>query len=333
VITVAVAKVREQQNALADYRRSVQNVKGQMDAATREQEITTRQTIQEVSQTFAESIRRGREAIHDIFQLSRVVALAIGGIMELLGLAGLVRRLGASTPARTAFEARKVSEPLDELPAIIDRLGPRLEGRDIKDIDDLIAYTRGEIARLPAALQQKVVGKLEAPATYDRAVMRDARAGLIATLDKARSVEFQRIDRAVHNWLIVIGAYEIVLIIAAVVAAISLSGSQNANWLLLLLIVIVLALVGMALIPLRGTLMEQAYGRRMLGVEAELEQAIDRAAQQQIKIGSQLRADAIAPFLRLVEAQVSHVDELKKQLDSHEQGLVALEKELGGLRE
>ncbi len=83
VITVGVAKVREQQNALADYRRSVQNVKGQMDAATREQESTARQTIQEVSQTFAESIRRGREAIHDIFQVSRAVALAIGGITEL----------------------------------------------------------------------------------------------------------------------------------------------------------------------------------------------------------------------------------------------------------
>ena len=96
---------------------------------------------------------------------------------------------------------------------------------------------------------------------------------------------------------------------------------------------IALALVGLALVPLRGTLMEQAYGRRMLGVEAELEQAIDRAAQQQIKIGTQLRADAIAPFLRLVEAQVSQVDELKQQLDSHERGLVALEKELGGLRE
>ena len=79
--------------------------------------------------------------------------------------------------------------------------------------------------------------------------------------------------------------------------------------------------------------MAQAYGRRMLGIEAELEKSIDRIAQEQIEAGVRLRSDAVAPFMRLVESQISQVDELKSELEGHELGLVALEKELGGLRE
>jgi small GTP-binding protein len=333
VTTVASAQVREQQNALADYRRSAQNVRNQIDAATREQQATVRQTIEEVSSTFAEAITRGREAIADIFQFSKILSVAIGSIIELLGLARLIRRFGAMTPAQKAFETHKVNEPLDQLPAIVDRLGPRLEGRDVKDIDDLIAYTRREIAQLPGSLQQKIVGKLEVPMTYDRSIVSNAREGVMKTIDKARTIEFKHIDQAVRNWLVFLGAYELVIIIAAVIAAISLSGSQNGNWLLLLLVIIVLWLAGLFVLPVRGALMAQAYGRRMLGIEAELEKTLNRTAQEQIEAGIRLRNDAVAPFMRLVDAQISQVDQLKAELEGHEQGLVTLEKELGGLRE
>ncbi|MEP7288934.1 MAG: dynamin family protein [Chloroflexota bacterium] len=329
VITVARGLVREQQNALADYRRSVQNVKGQMETATNEQKVALQETLDQVNKTFAESIRRGREALQEMFQLSRALAMVAAGVMEFLGLAGIVRRLGANTPARAAFESHKVNEPLDELPAVIDRLGPRLEGRDVKDIDDLIAYTRREIERLPEALQTKIVGKLEAPAVYDRSIMRGAREDTLVILDKARNIEFKRIDQAIRNWLILVGAYQGIILIAGMIAALA----NNGNWLLLLAIVVILGLVGVGLIPLRGRLMEQAYGRRMLGFEDELEQAIDRAAQQQIATGTRLRNDAVGPFMRLVETQFAQVDQLKADLEIHEQKLVDLEKELGNLRD
>ncbi len=332
VLTFANAQVREQQNALGSYRRSVQNVRNQIETANREQQAAVRQTIEEVNATFAEAIRRGREAIQDIFQFSRVLPMAIGSLLELTGLARFIRRFGTRTAAQNAFQNFKVSEPLDQIPAVVDRLGPRLEGRDVKDMDDLVAYTRREIEQLPEALQQKVVGKLQAPATYDRALLRGAREGLLATVDKARTVEFRRIDQAVRNWLIVMGGYLLVIILAAVVSAIALSGSQNGNWLLLLALVVLLGIIGLALLPLRGALMQQAYARRMLGVEAELEQALNRVAQQQIAAGAQMRADAVAPFMRLVEAQVSQIDQLRGELESHEQSLLALEKELSALR-
>ncbi len=333
VTTVASALVRDQQNALADYRRSAQNVKGQIDAAIREQQATVQQTVNEVDQTFAEAIRRGREAIRDVFQLSRALPLAMGGMTELLGLARLIRRFGARTQAQAAFEAHMVNEPLDQIPAIIDRLGPRLEGRDVKDVEDLVGYTRREIEQLPQGLRQKVIGKLEVPTTYDRSIMRNARDPLMEKLDEARTVEFKRIDQAVHNSLVVLGAYELLVLIGAIMSAIALAGSQNGSWALLLIAVIVLGLLGLALIPLRGLTMEQAYGRRLVGIKADLEKELERAAQQQIAFGTQMRNDAVAPFLRLVETQIGQVDQLKKELEAHQQGLIVLEKELNELRE
>jgi small GTP-binding protein len=332
VTTVANALVRDQQNALADYRRSAQNVRSQIDAAIREQQATVRQTINEIGETFAEAIRRGREAIQDIFQWARAFPMMLGGIIELLGLARLIRRFGVQTPAKAAFAARKVGEPLDDIPVIIDRLGPRLEGRDVKDVDDLVAYTRREIEQLPPGLQQKVIGPLQAPTSYDRTIMRSARDGWMAKLDEARTLEFNRIDRAVRNALVILGAYELAVIVGAVLAALALAGSQSGSWLLLLLAVIVFALGGLAWIPLRGWLMEQAYGRRLVAIKTELEQLVERAAQQQIVFGTQMRNDAVAPFMRLVETQIAQVDETKSALEANQQTLIALERELGELR-
>ncbi len=332
VTMVASAQVRDQQNALADYRRSAQNVRSQVDTATREQQTTVRQAMGEIDETFAEATRRGREAIRDIFEWSRVFRLGVGGVTELLGVARVIRRFGAQTPAQTAFETRKVSEPLDQIPVMIDRIGPRLEGRDVKDVDDLMAYTRREIEQLPGGLQQKLIGKLQAPTSYDRAIMRNARDELLPIVDKARTVEFQRIDQAVRNTLIFLGAYELVVIIGGVIAALALAGSQNGSWALLLLAVIGLGLIGLAVLPLRGLLMEQSYGRRLIAIKTELEKALERATQQQIVFGTQMRNDAVAPFMRLVETQVSQVDKLKTELEGHQQGLVALEQELGDLR-
>jgi len=332
VLMVASGQVRDQQNALADYRRSAQNVRSQMDTATREQQTTVRDALREIDETFAEAARRGREAIHDIFEWSQVFRLGVSGVTEFLGVARVIRRFGAQTPAQTAFETRKVNEPLNQIPVLIDRIGPRLEGRDVKDVDDLIAYTRREIEQLPGGLQQKVIGKLQAPASYDRAIMRNARDELLPIVDKARTIEFKRIDLAVRNTLIFLGAYELVVIVGGIIAALALAGSQNGSWALLLVAVIVLALIGLAVLPLRGWLMEQSYGRHLIAIKTELENALERATQQQIAFGTQMRNDAVAPFMRLVETQVSQVDQLKTDLEAHQQALVGLEKELGDLR-
>src|SRR5258708_28514575 len=101
--------------------------------------------------------------------------------------------------------------------------------------------------------------------TYDRSVMRNTREGFSNILDRARTFEFQRVDQSVRNWLIVVGVYEVLLIIAAIVAAVAISGSRPDNWLLLIGVVFLLGLLGVALVPLRGVWLGKYFARRVYG--------------------------------------------------------------------
>ncbi len=334
VTTIALTQIREEQNALVDYRNSAQNVKAQMEQSGREQLVTVDQTIKTLDTSFAESITRGQRAIREVFQWSRAVRLAGGGLLELSGLARFGRRLGAQSPAQSAFDAEHVAEPLDQIPRLVDELAPRLEGRDIKDVDDLVAYTRREIEALPPSLQSRIVGKLQAPMTYDRSIIPAARANLIALVDKAKMIEFARIDTAIRSTIIVLALYEVAVIVSALVIGIAFGASTNGGlWILLVLLVIILMLAGLAFIPVRGVLMARAYAARLNVLNADLDRAFKRAADQQIAFGARMRQDAVTPFLRLVESQTSQVDTLKLDLERAQQTLTGLEKELAALKD
>ncbi|HVO43228.1 MAG TPA: hypothetical protein VMT34_11425, partial [Aggregatilineales bacterium] len=333
VTAVATGLVREQQNALDDYRRAAANVRAQIDSATREQDTTIQQTISEIDSTFAEATRRGREAIRDVFDPSRSVGLVFSGMAELVGLARVARRFGARSNAASAFELRQVDEPLSQIPPIIDKLGPQLEGHDVKDVDDLIAYTQREIERLPGSLKQKLIGKLQAPTAYDRSILAGARDSMLASLDSARRTETATIDRAVRNSLIVLGAYESIVFVSLIITAIAFINSQNGSWLVLPFLSLVLGLAGLLVMPLRGALMERAYAARMLAIKTTLVDALTKVSRTQIEAGAKMRRDAVAPFLRLVDAQIALVDKLKTDLEAHAQNLIALERELGTLDE
>ncbi len=334
VSSVALAQVRDEQNALAGYRQSAQNVKTQIDQGVRDQQASIQQTIHEIDAVFAETVSRGQAAIHDMFQFSRAFGLFAGGLMELTGLARFSRRFGARTPASSAFAAKHVNEPLDQLPGLIDELGPHLEGRDVKDVDDLIAYTRREMNTLPAALQTRIVGKLQPPISYDRSILPAARGGWIALLDKAKTLEFARIDKAVQNTVIVLAFYEIAVVITALVFGVAFGASTNGGaWILLVLAVIGLMLVGLGFVPVRGTLMANVYAARLQTLKDDFEAAIRRAAEQQIAFGLRMRQDAVTPFMRLVESQTSQVDAVKLELERYQQTLTGLEKELAALKD
>lgn len=336
VLTNAQAQVRAQQDTLADYRRAAQNVRAQIDAALREQEATVRETQNEIEQVFSEAARRGREAIQDVFQWSKAFSLVMGGLVEMIGLACIFRRFGAQTPAKTAFEQFKVDEPLAQIPAISDRLAPRLEGRDVKDVDDLVLYARRELERLPGSLQNKLIGGLQAPATYDRAIIKTTRENLMAALDRARTTEFKRIDRAVRNTIVALAVYELAVFFFGIFLFVVLAGTQadGGAWVLVLLL-LVLALIfgGFAMLPLRSAAMQRAHAGRVRAVMREYNDMLGKAAGEQIAYGRRLRQDAVAPFLRMVEAQVTQVDIVKNELVAHEKALVALEAEVGRLRE
>jgi len=334
VTNVALSEVRSEQNALVDYRKSAQNVRSQMEQSAREQQTTMQQVIDNLDKAFMETITRGQKAIRDMFAPTKTVSMAAGGLAELSGLARFNRRFGGRTQAKNAFDVQHVTEPLDQIPRLVDELGPRLEGRDVKDVDDLIGYTRREIQALPAALQAKLVGKLQSPISYDRSILPAARTNLVALVDQAKSAEFARIDSAVQNTLVVLAIYEIAVILIALVIGFAFGASTNGGqWVLLVLTVIVLVLGGLAILPVRGFLMARAYADRLEGLNTDLDIAFKRAAEQQIAFGSRLRQDAVTPFLRLVDSQTTQVDVVKAELEKHQQTLTGLEKELSALRE
>ena len=78
--------------------------------------------------------------------------------------------------------------------------------------------------------------------------------------------------------------------------------------------------------------MASAHARRMQGVKTAYLDTLGKAATEQIAYGRQMRQDSVAPFMRMVEAQVAQSDVVKSELAGHERALTALEAELGTLR-
>lgn len=334
VMSAANAQVAAQQDALAEYRRSAANVRGQIEAALREQEAAAKEIAAEIDAKFNESVQRGQAAIREVFRWGKAFSLAFGGLGEVIGIARLFRRFGAQTHAQNAFTQHKVDEPLMQIPAIADRLAPRLEGRDIRDVEDLVLYTKQELDRLPGALQAKVIGTLNAPQSYERAILKSARDDLQQRLEQARTTEFKTIDNAVRNTIVTLSVYVLIVVLISLflIVTAAATGADAGVWLLAVLMLLALVLGGISVMPLRGMFMANAYARRMEAVRTSYQDVLGKAAADQIAYGRQMRQDAVAPFLRMVESQLSQADAVKAELAQHEQALTALESELGTLR-
>ena len=136
-----------------------------------------------------------------------------------------------------------------------------------------------------------------------------------------------------QSTLIVLAFYEIIVLLLAVVYAISFGSSTNGGaWVLLVILTLALMGAGLAFIPVRGLLMARSYETRLTALKGEFRTTLTRAAEQQIMVGARLRQDAVTPFMRLVDSQTSSVDALKTELERHQQTLTGLEKELTALR-
>ncbi len=333
VLDAAQAQVREQQNTLAAYRQIAKNVQMQIEQAARDQHATVQQTLDQIDSAFTESEQRGGQAIRSTFALSRAPSLLGSGISALSGLARVRRLLGARGATRIAFDAKQVGEPLNAIPAIADNLPSRLEGRDLKDVDDLSAYARREMDKLPAVLKQKLVGQDRPPSSYDRVSMTEAHAQWLAVLDNARNAEPVRIDRAAQQTLIVLVFYELAVLIVGIAIGLGLAHSTSGGtWVTLVLLTLLALVAGVAAMPLRGLLLAQAYAQHLETVKAEVDAILRRAADRQIAFGVQMRQDAVGPFLRLIQAQTSSTDTLSDALERHKQTLTTLEKDLAALR-
>ncbi|MBC7811776.1 MAG: hypothetical protein H7175_11545, partial [Burkholderiales bacterium] len=328
---VALTAVRANQSALDQYQRISENLDGQLAAQKREQEKIVRDINAEVSDKFGEAAMLGSEALRDIFQLGRAIPSLGGGLTELIGLAGLLRRAQGTSRTRSAFEQRKAFEPIAQLPEVVDKLGPRLEGRDIQDVDDLVKYGAREITALPASIREKVIGSVQPPVKYDREALQTIRDDLVTIEEEARKIEVDRLDQTVRNTLVMLATYEILLIVFGI-AAINILGGQPAETLLIVVAVLIgLGILGLVFLPLRGRLLETAYTNRMLALQARYIEAISKAADKQIAYGMQLRRDVVSPLTRLIDAQTHTQTEQINQLQAAQQEMVAIEADLTSL--
>jgi ribosome biogenesis GTPase A len=317
------------------YRNITDNVRQQLSSQKREQEKTVREINNEVEARFRETGDRSKEAIRDIFQFSRALGSLGRGLFELTGLSRVFRRPDTPTYMEATFKRFKVFEPINEIAGIVDKLAPRLEGQDMQDIDDLVKYGNKEVNNLPKDMQDKVIGTIHAPVSYDRTFLQDIRAQLTELEEEARKVETEKLDNTRRNTLIYLAVWEVIMVILAValVSQWNLIDSLGELPIALigLLIILTFALLGFAAIPLRGRILHTAYVNRLLKLQARYTEILTQAADKQIEYGMQLRREAISPLTRLVDAQARIQDEQLAQLQAAEQEINQIESNLNAL--
>lgn len=331
VTKTALALVQEQQAALDLHRKTNDNIEAQIVQARREQQQTVDDALHEIENTWNEAAARGSQAIGDLFQFSRGFSSIFRGLGEMIGIAALVRRFQGRTRAESAFDQHKVRETFDQIPKQVDRLGPRLEGRDLQDIDSLVDYTRGAVQQLPPLLADKVIGKIQTPLHYDRGFLRDVRGRLDDIQREAMRFETDRLDRTLRNTLIILALWEVLVILIVVIVAGSAlaGGTPDVNAILVVFAIgLGLTLFGLALVPLRGWFLRKAYERRLYKARDEYMSILQRAAGEVVSHGIQLRRDATTPFTRMIESQAELLESLRTDLQDHQQALVRIQ---GGL--
>jgi len=331
VTKTALGLVQAQQAALDVHRKTAANIAAQIEQARREQQQTVDSTLSEIDAAWREASARGGEAISDLFQFSRGIKLFFGGLGELLGVGGLMRRFGDRSRVENVLDEHRVQETFARIPPLVDKLGPRLESRDLQDIDDLVDYTRAAVKELPPTLADKVIGRIQTPLRYDARFVRDVRDRLDELLRDSQRFELERLDRTLRSTLVLLALWEILvlgLMIVVGVTAFSGTTPDAAQILLVLGLGLILIIAGLALVPLRGWLLRRAYQRRLNENREEYLRLLRGAADELLAYGVQLRKDATAPFTRLVESQSELLDALRDDLLAQQHALIRIQ---GGL--
>lgn len=326
----ALDNVREAQSSLTEHRKTVDNIKAQIEASEKDRHKLYEKMQGDIDAEWDNAIKGGEEAIDDLFQFSRTLGQTLGGVVEIIGIGAFFRRFRRQTKAQEAFGEYKVREAMDRIAPLANKIGPALEGRDLEDIDGLVDYTRQQMNDLPERLQNKFIGKVQTPMSYDRKALRDIRGELDDVLREASQFETTRIDRSLRSVMMVMALWEFLVILLAVMIG---SGSieTSGNIIVTVIFFLGLALLGLLLMPVRGWYLQRSYRQRMKDLQSRYDEKLDRAARQQLEYGTQLRRDVVAPFTRLIETQTEINDNLKSELERHDQKITSIQHSLSAL--
>lgn len=328
VLVEAEETLRASQQAIQRCEGIAANIEEQLLAQRRDQEAAIEGIVAEVSQFMAGAGATVHEAIRAMYGLGRTADLLRRGLLELIGLGGLTRRAGQSYVERH-FAARRALAPLDDLAGISARAGPRLEGQDIQDLNDLVAHARRELESLPPAIQNKLIGEPGLPQGYERRALEALPARLEAALQQANWPDTEALDRQLRNAGLYLVVYEILVLITAFF--LSQVRQAEPEFLALLLAAPLFIVIGPLLLPLRGRTIAAAQDERLLALRDQYCASLREASQQQLARSMQLRRDAVAPLLRLVTAQAQLHRAQRNRLQDAARELDAIEADLPSL--
>lgn len=328
----ALRSLRADQSVIDQYQAIRENLDQQLAAQKREQEKVVREVNQEVRDLFNEGAERAGKAIDEVFQFSRALPSVGRGLAELTGIPRLLRGQNAPSFVLAAFQKHQGFEPLQQIPQAAAKLGPRLEGRDLQDLDSLVGYTQREINSLPATIQSKVIGTVHAPVSYDRRPLQEIAPQLERIEADARSVEVENFARAARSTLIYVAVYMLIVVILGVALLLSGIGQTDPQLTIVLFVVLVgMALLGLAFVPVAGRFIRTRYTNRLLKLQNQYVDTLSKAADKQIEYGMRLRSDSVAPLTRLIEAQTAIQTAQLERLRAAEQEMAQIETELNKL--
>lgn len=328
----ALEAVKENQSALSHYQSINENIDQQLITQRRGQDKSVRELNAEIETQFQEISNRSQTALLDIFKLTRALQSLIAGILKLIGLTRIFGGFRKTSAIDKSFNTHKVFEPMEEVARIVDKLGPRIEGQDMQDIDDLVKYGQNEITKLPEDLRGKVIGTIQAPVKYVREHIQKLDEQLQPIEQSARKLEVQQLEDALSNTLLYLAAWQLIVLVLFVAFTQFSAGMEDSGLRLLILMVLPLsAILGFLMLPIRGRMIHAKFANRLNTLSQQYQNTISTAADKQIDYGIQLRKDAISPLTRLIEAQTSIHDEQLEKLRASEQVIVSIESDLNSL--
>lgn len=331
----AVETVKTNQQTYDEYRLIGENISRQVEQQKADQLQAVRETNTQIEQRFTQTSDRAKAALQELFALGGVLKLTGRGLLEATFVGSLVRRGKPLGMVTQAFEQHKVQEPLAELRSLTDRLAPRLEGQDIKDMNDLAVYAQRESARMSDDMRGKMIGTVQVPASYDRSATLRLHETLEPIEQEANAGLMQRLEREQRNALIYLGLWQAICLILLVGLLRMWSVVANTNEspieFVLLVMVLLASLTGFAAVPLRGQAIYTDYKRRLLALQARYLEVITKATDDQLATSLRLRQDTVRPLTQLIEAQASVQGKQLSLLQQTEQNVVKLEADVNAL--
>ena len=332
VLGEAGATVRGHQETLDRYQKIGENVERQLTVMKDEQDAAVRKTAAEVTAQYMDSGARGRDAIREATAFRRAPGAAARGAYELVGLAGVFRR--EPKVVANALAAHKTFEPLDRLQPAVEALGPKLEGKDMSDLQSLVTYARREVDALPADIRGRLIGDLRAPAGYDRTPLLNVNRDLRPIEESARMAPMQAAERSLSAARVYLAGWEILALVffIAILLARPEADGQPALWVGMAALAVLACIAGLAAYVVSGRRAAGAFAQAQNRAGNQAAAVLAKAGDQQVTYAMGLRREVSAPLLRLVTAQTAALAEQQTALKAATDSATALAADVAALK-